>query len=281
MASSAGPFVPDSVSLAKLRSASRECTGCDLYRHATQTVFGEGTRRATIVLVGEQPGADEDTRGRPFVGPAGRVLDAALEEAQCDPLSMPAGPVVRACLALMALLAAPVSGQPPSTDLLDLGRARDPGIVTLIRHTQTPGADDPAAFTPADCDTRRGLSGQGRQDARALGAALRAVGVREADVRAGQSCRCAETARLLGTGRVQSAAFLNAFVAGGADDVASTRALRAAVLQKLDYRRPAVFVTHRANITALTGLTAAEGEVVFVRATAAGTIDVVGRVRRP
>jgi uracil-DNA glycosylase family protein len=80
-AASARPFVPESVSLPKLREASRHCTGCDLYRHATQTVFGEGTRKAEIVLVGEQPGDEEDTRGRPFVGPAGRVLDAALEEA--------------------------------------------------------------------------------------------------------------------------------------------------------------------------------------------------------
>ena len=78
-APSARPFVPDSVSLRTLREASRECTGCDLYRNATQTVFGEGTRRAEVMLVGEQPGDEEDTRGEPFVGPAGRVLDAALE----------------------------------------------------------------------------------------------------------------------------------------------------------------------------------------------------------
>ena len=61
----------------------------------------------------------------------------------------------------------------------------------------------------------------------------------------------------------------------------STRALRAAVLQKLDSRRPTFFVTHQANITALTGIVPAEAEAVFVRATAAGTIDVVGRARLP
>jgi uracil-DNA glycosylase family protein len=80
-APSARPFVPDSVSLRALREASLGCTGCDLYRHATQTVFGEGTRRADVMLVGEQPGDEEDTRGEPFVGPAGRVLDDALDEA--------------------------------------------------------------------------------------------------------------------------------------------------------------------------------------------------------
>jgi len=80
-APSARPFVPDSVSLRTLRDASLGCTGCDLYRHATQTVFGAGTRRATLMLVGEQPGDEEDTRGAPFVGPAGRVLEEALEAA--------------------------------------------------------------------------------------------------------------------------------------------------------------------------------------------------------
>ena len=80
-APSARPFVPDTVSLRALREASRGCTGCDLYRNATQTVFGEGSRRADVMLVGEQPGDEEDTRGEPFVGPAGRVLDAALDEA--------------------------------------------------------------------------------------------------------------------------------------------------------------------------------------------------------
>ena len=64
-----------------MRDASRNCTGCDLYRNATQTVFGKGTRRAGIVLVGEQPGDEEDKTGEPFVGPAGRVLEAALAEA--------------------------------------------------------------------------------------------------------------------------------------------------------------------------------------------------------
>ena len=80
-AMSARPFVPETTKLATLREASRTCTGCDLYRNATQTVFGKGTRRAAIVLVGEQPGDEEDKRGEPFVGPAGRVLEAALADA--------------------------------------------------------------------------------------------------------------------------------------------------------------------------------------------------------
>jgi DNA polymerase len=67
-----------------LRRRAARCTACDLYKHATQTVFGEGPARASIVLVGEQPGHEEDLVGRPFVGPAGRLLDRALAEAGLD-----------------------------------------------------------------------------------------------------------------------------------------------------------------------------------------------------
>jgi uracil-DNA glycosylase len=76
----AAPFVPAGADLAGLRQAASRCTGCDLYRHATRTVFGQGPADARIVLVGEQPGDQEDRRGAPFVGPAGEVLDRALAE---------------------------------------------------------------------------------------------------------------------------------------------------------------------------------------------------------
>jgi uracil-DNA glycosylase len=77
----AGPFVPDTGSLKALREAARGCRGCPLYGPATQTVFGEGPRRAALMLVGEMPGDREDRAGHVFVGPAGRELDAALERA--------------------------------------------------------------------------------------------------------------------------------------------------------------------------------------------------------
>lgn len=80
----ARPFVPASKSLARLAAASRGCRGCPLWARGTQTVFGEGARTARLVLVGEQPDDAEDLAGRPFVGPAGRVLDRALEEAGID-----------------------------------------------------------------------------------------------------------------------------------------------------------------------------------------------------
>ncbi|HWE27535.1 MAG TPA: UdgX family uracil-DNA binding protein [Polyangia bacterium] len=72
------------VSLKALRQEAASCTRCDLYKRGTQTVFGEGSRRARVVLVGEQPGDQEDKQGRPFVGPAGRLLDQALVAAGID-----------------------------------------------------------------------------------------------------------------------------------------------------------------------------------------------------
>jgi len=80
----ATPFLPERRTLAALRDAACDCRGCDLWRPATQTVFGEGPKDATFVLVGEVPGDREDREGRPFVGPAGRELDKALEAAGID-----------------------------------------------------------------------------------------------------------------------------------------------------------------------------------------------------
>jgi uracil-DNA glycosylase len=80
----AAPLVPEPPTLPKLRDAAGGCKACDLWKTGTQTVFGEGTRNADIVFVGEQPGDKEDLAGRPFVGPAGRVLDEALDEAGID-----------------------------------------------------------------------------------------------------------------------------------------------------------------------------------------------------
>ncbi|MFN2520517.1 MAG: UdgX family uracil-DNA binding protein [Candidatus Limnocylindria bacterium] len=78
------PPLPERPSIAKLRAAAGRCRACDLYLKGTQTVFGEGPSRARVVLVGEQPGDREDLDGRPFVGPAGRLLDEALGSAGID-----------------------------------------------------------------------------------------------------------------------------------------------------------------------------------------------------
>ena len=76
--------VPQTTSLSEVAAASKACTACHLYKRGTQTVFGEGPKRATLMLLGEQPGDQEDVAGKPFVGPAGKLLDRALEEAGID-----------------------------------------------------------------------------------------------------------------------------------------------------------------------------------------------------
>lgn len=88
---SAAPFVPEERKLPVLAAAVQMCKGCDLYRNATQAVFGEidtregGSKpKAAIMMIGEQPGDQEEKQGRPFVGPAGKLLDKALEEAEID-----------------------------------------------------------------------------------------------------------------------------------------------------------------------------------------------------
>jgi uracil-DNA glycosylase family protein len=80
----ATPFLPERSSLKALREASAGCRGCHLWRHATQTVFGEGRKSARVMLLGEQPGDKEDSAGEPFGGPAGRELDRGLEAAGID-----------------------------------------------------------------------------------------------------------------------------------------------------------------------------------------------------
>ena len=80
----AAPLIPPRPTLRSLREAAAGCTACDLYKRGTQTVIGEGAREAAAMFVGEQPGNEEDLSGRPFVGPAGRLLDRALAEAGID-----------------------------------------------------------------------------------------------------------------------------------------------------------------------------------------------------
>src|SRR6267378_4611749 len=77
-------LIPPRPTLSTLKEAAADCKACDLWKRGTQTVFGEGRRHAVVMFVGEQPGNEEDLTGKPFVGPAGRLFDAALEEAGID-----------------------------------------------------------------------------------------------------------------------------------------------------------------------------------------------------
>ena len=80
----AAPLIPERPTLEKLREAAANCTACPLHETATQTVFGEGSPNAEVMFVGEQPGDQEDLQGKPFVGPAGKLFDKALEDAGID-----------------------------------------------------------------------------------------------------------------------------------------------------------------------------------------------------
>src|SRR5437762_13894296 len=80
----AAPLIPEHATLSSLRAAAANCKACDLWKGGTQTVFGEGSAGAKVVFIGEQPGNDEDLEGRPFVGPAGKLLDKVLFEAGID-----------------------------------------------------------------------------------------------------------------------------------------------------------------------------------------------------
>lgn len=82
--STAAALIPDEATLPQIREIAAGCHACDLWRRGTQTVFGEGGLKAQIMLIGEQPGNDEDLAGHPFVGPAGKLLDRALEDAGID-----------------------------------------------------------------------------------------------------------------------------------------------------------------------------------------------------
>jgi uracil-DNA glycosylase len=84
VASTAAALIPAKPTLALLREIAHDCKACDLWKRGTQTVFGEGAARSRVLMVGEQPGNDEDLAGRPFVGPAGKLLDRALERAGID-----------------------------------------------------------------------------------------------------------------------------------------------------------------------------------------------------
>ena len=81
---SAEQYLPERPTLPRLREAVQSCRGCDLYKNATQAVFGEGPQSAQIVFIGEQPGDEEDLKGHPFVGLAGRLFDRALQDAGID-----------------------------------------------------------------------------------------------------------------------------------------------------------------------------------------------------
>jgi len=154
---------------------------------------------------------------------------------------------------------------------------RSEGHVALLRHAIAPGTGDPPNFALGECSTQRNLSDGGRDQAARIGERLRANGIVTARVFSSQWCRCFETARLLGLGPVEELPILNSFFQRYERRDGQTQALEQWLAdQELD--RLLVLVTHRVNITALTGVYPSSGELVIVRRSEDSKISVVGTI---
>jgi len=155
---------------------------------------------------------------------------------------------------------------------------QEPGTVAIMRHALAPGTGDPADFTLGDCGTQRNLNAAGRRQARAIGAAFRDHGIEVDKVLTSQWCRCRDTARLLDLAPVEPFPALNSFFEDRSTADAQTQELRRFLAEQPGSRK-LVLVTHQVNITALTGVFPASGEVVVIEAADDGEVTVRGRVR--
>lgn len=182
---------------------------------------------------------------------------------------------VRIAAVLMMLSA---GMQTASADEAALWQALNtPGHLAIMRHALAPGGGDPDTFQLRDCSTQRNLSDGGRDQAKRIGARLRSNGILAAHVYSSQWCRCLETARLLGFGTVKELSALNSFFQSMEKRGAQTAALQDWI-EDQSLESPTILVTHQVNITALTGIFPASGEMVVLRRARDGSLTVVGTV---
>jgi len=153
-----------------------------------------------------------------------------------------------------------------------------PRTVAIMRHAIAPGTGDPDEFRIGDCSTQRNLDEMGRAQARRIGDAVRAAGVEVDRILSSQWCRCLETAELLGLGVAEELASLNSFFADRSTEARQTDGLRT-FLGTLPAEETVFLVTHQVNITALTGVYPASGEVILLRIEADGTVTVLEQIR--
>ena len=147
----------------------------------------------------------------------------------------------------------------------------------LLRHAIAPGTGDPPEFELRQCATQRNLSQEGRHQAKKIGSRVRENGIQNARVFSSQWCRCLETAKLLEIGAVTELEVLNSFFQNFHRRDMQTQML-STWLQGQDLRQPLVLVTHQVNITALTGVYPASGELVIVHRSDTGDLTVVGTI---
>ena len=177
----------------------------------------------------------------------------------------------------VALMAAILLPPVPSAADTRFARLSQPGLVAIMRHAHAPGTGDSANFALDDCATQRNLDARGREQARDIGAAIRAAGVTVDRVLTSQWCRCRDTARLLDLGPVEDLPALNSFFRKPARADRQTAELRQ-FLSGLPPGKTVVLVTHYVNIRALTGRAVASGEVILLKIGRNRTISVVDEI---
>ena len=180
-------------------------------------------------------------------------------------------------LPAIALIAALFLPPAPTAADTRFARLSQPSIAAIVRHAHAPGTSDSARFMLDDCTTQRNLDMRGREQAREIGAAIRAAGVTVDRVLTSQWCRCRDTARLLDLGPVEDLPALNSFFRNPARADRQTAELRQ-FLFGLPPGKIVILVTHYVNIRALTGWGAASGEVFLLEMGRDGTISVVDEI---
>ncbi|MER0237854.1 histidine phosphatase family protein [Fulvimarina sp. MAC8] len=181
-------------------------------------------------------------------------------------------------VAAASVIALTLSSQASSAQDAGLESAKADGIQLLMRHAIAPGTGDPSDFEIGDCSTQRNLSDEGRKQARAIGERIRQAGIEIDVVLTSQWCRCRETAELLGVAPVEDAPFLNSFFGDRSISDTQTEAARKRIQELAEEGRKAMLVTHQVNITALTDIFPASGEIILVAAGADGSIETRGSI---
>lgn len=171
--------------------------------------------------------------------------------------------------------------QLPTPGLADVETAswaalKNGGHVALLRHAHAPGTGDPPGFRLGDCATQRNLSEAGREQARSIGARFREHGIENVVIYSSQWCRCLETAKLLGLGKVIPYPGLNSFFRDGSREAVQTAEVRA-LIKKRPEGASLLLVTHQVNIAALSGVNPQSGEIVVLRPDGEN-LTVIGRI---
>lgn len=190
-------------------------------------------------------------------------------------------PLRTAALALLVLFMALPNHASAQNDAALWDTVRTGSAFAIMRHALAPGTGDPQSVVIGDCTTQRNLSESGQAQSRKIGAGFRQNGIAAARILTSAWCRCAETAELLGLGKVETLSSLNSFFVTRDREPAQTAALKAWIARDKPARiagRPLVLVTHQVNITALTGVYPRSGEIVVARIADDGTVKVLGRL---